>query len=326
MIGLVRPVHDLEPPMPRTPTPAQIEASRQNGRRSHGPITPAGKARSALNARSWGLRSVDCFVTEDEDVERFGQLQDAIHDQFRPASPLEAALCARMVTALWRSERAERLENDYWAVLPYGCPSTGMGRIDILNHDVGRHRPTLDTIMRYLSQAQNAYARAFRQLQSLREGRADPGEDELFVTSDLPDPLYDALEIQAGEGAAGEAPEPEAPSLPDDGPAPMASAPAHRPTEMPAPPADAAPPLPANDGAAEGPAPDAAGPAAPPPPLRPGTALHLSAAVRPSPANDALPQDLPEARRPTLSEICTNEPELAQQWLWKEVQAWMASR
>ena len=37
--------------MPTTPSPAQSEASRQNGARSAGPATPAGKARSSLERR-----------------------------------------------------------------------------------------------------------------------------------------------------------------------------------------------------------------------------------------------------------------------------------
>ena len=54
-------------PEPRPRTPAQIEASRRNGSRSHGPLTPEGKARASRNAVKHGLTAMTHLVVEGED-------------------------------------------------------------------------------------------------------------------------------------------------------------------------------------------------------------------------------------------------------------------
>ncbi|WP_027135021.1 hypothetical protein [Geminicoccus roseus] len=201
--------------MPRNPSPAQQEASRANGRRSHGPTSEAGKARAAINARLYGLRSAGNCLIEDEDQDHFEMLRDAIHDEFRPASVLEAAICARMVNALWRVERAERMEREFWCVLPRGSV---VGDDDLmmrtLRLDQDKKRGTLATAIRYLTQAQNAYGRAHRQLVQLRAGKADAPDDALYVPSEAiprppadPDGLPDKLARPSGTDCTNE-PEP----------------------------------------------------------------------------------------------------------------------
>lgn len=175
----------MEPSMPRDPSPAQVEASRRNGRRSHGPVTPEGKARAAINARTFGLRSSIHSVIGDEDLPHYEMLRDSIHDHFQPASPLEAALCARMVTALWRAERAEQLERAFWCATPPGAPDEPHLQLQMtLVHDQDKRRASLPTALRYLAEANNAFARALRNLTQLRSGKADPLAENPFVPSD----------------------------------------------------------------------------------------------------------------------------------------------
>ena len=82
--------------MPRNPSPAQSHASEQNGKRSRGPTSPEGKARSALSSKNSGLRAQT--IALDHESPRYNDRCDQWHDFYQPQSP--AALhytneCAR---------------------------------------------------------------------------------------------------------------------------------------------------------------------------------------------------------------------------------------
>jgi len=85
---------------------AQIEASRQNGATSQGPITEEGKQRSRLNAVKYGL-SARTVVLCNESHALFEQLEDDYLETFQPCSIPELHLVQRMVAADWRLHRAQ---------------------------------------------------------------------------------------------------------------------------------------------------------------------------------------------------------------------------
>lgn len=88
---------------------AQIEASRINGSRSRGPVTAAGKARSAANSLKHGLHS-SVLVLNNESVEEFEALLAQYLEIYRPADPRQLALVHEMVNATWRLNRILALE------------------------------------------------------------------------------------------------------------------------------------------------------------------------------------------------------------------------
>ncbi|HWL71562.1 MAG TPA: hypothetical protein VNS22_24720 [Geminicoccus sp.] len=156
--------------MPRTA--AQAAASRKNGARSQGPVTDEGKARAARNARTYGFRSSEALLTDLDDEARFTELQEAVHARFKPVCPMEAAICARMVAALWRAERADQLEAEHWCLLPRGMKAGDKLRMgQILHHDENNRRQSLQTILRYQAEAMNGFNRALRALNLLRAAR-----------------------------------------------------------------------------------------------------------------------------------------------------------
>ncbi|WP_191058240.1 hypothetical protein [Geminicoccus harenae] len=171
--------------MPRTA--AQAAASRKNGARSQGPVSDDGKARSAKNARTYGFRSSEALLIDLDDEKRFTELQEAVHARFQPACPMEAAICARMVAALWRAERADQLEAEHWCLLPRGVkPGDKLRMGQILHHDENNRRQSLQTILRYQAEAMNGFNRALRALNLLRAAR-DGADSPPAPPATLPD-------------------------------------------------------------------------------------------------------------------------------------------
>ena len=111
---------------------AQIEASRLNGAKSHGPITAEGKQRSSQNAVKHGL-SARTVVLCNEDHALFDQLEQDYIDSLQPCTVLELHLVQHIAVAEWRVRRA-------WAV------DTAINDISITRHkdQDDRENPCLD--------------------------------------------------------------------------------------------------------------------------------------------------------------------------------------
>ncbi len=111
---------------------AQIEASRINGAKSQGPITPEGKQISSQNAVKHGL-SARTVVLCNEDHALFEQLEQDYIDSLQPCTVLELHLVQHVAVAEWRVRRA-------WSI------ETGINDISILQHRLqdDREHPRLD--------------------------------------------------------------------------------------------------------------------------------------------------------------------------------------
>jgi hypothetical protein len=88
----------------------RARASRQNGARSRGPSTAAGKARSARNSLRHGLRARKAVLLDDEDATEFRAFARALRNELAPEGRLQADLVSRIVMAAWRARRADKLE------------------------------------------------------------------------------------------------------------------------------------------------------------------------------------------------------------------------
>jgi hypothetical protein len=90
-------------------TDKQLQANRQNAKRSTGPRSPEGKARSRLNSRKHGL-TAKMLIIVGENVDDFDQLRAELMVEHDPQSVLETELVERLAGILWRLRRVPSFE------------------------------------------------------------------------------------------------------------------------------------------------------------------------------------------------------------------------
>lgn len=90
-------------------TEKQIAANRRNARRSTGPRTAEGKARSSRNALKHGILSRE-LVEEGESAEELADLIEALRADLGPEGEVESALVHRIAGCIWRLLRCHEWE------------------------------------------------------------------------------------------------------------------------------------------------------------------------------------------------------------------------
>ncbi len=156
-------------------TPAQTEAARRNGARSRGgPTGPEGEARSSHNALKHGLAAAGDVLLEGENRAAYKELLTNLVAENEPGTELEAQLVRRLASALWRQDRADRLEAKLfaWTATPKVIHGGRYQPVDAeANFDLAR----LDALRRYRAEAGREVSRCLRELRLLRaEPPAEP--------------------------------------------------------------------------------------------------------------------------------------------------------
>ena len=170
-------------------TSARALASRQNGARSRGPRSAAGKARVARNAVKHGLSARNLVLLDDEDAAAFAAFEAAARTELAPAGEFQADLVGRIVTAAWRARRADRLEA---ALLGHYMPDRlptdqrerqaafGLGLIR-----EGNGPRALETLVRYRG---SVLAELFRALSALKALQSESRGSDAGAMLPLPPP------------------------------------------------------------------------------------------------------------------------------------------
>jgi hypothetical protein len=161
-------------------TEKQNEASKINGAKSNGPVTPEGKAKSARNGMRHNLSSGHVVLLSNENPKEFIEHSCSFIDRYAPADYVERDLVNQMIAASWRLARISAIE----------CSLTEI-EMDVQSEKHDREFSYLDAharqtlsmfgnvdmetvsrmLQRYQSAAGRAYSRAFRMLKELQGDR-----------------------------------------------------------------------------------------------------------------------------------------------------------
>jgi hypothetical protein len=139
----------------------QIAANRANAKRSTGPNTSGGKARSRMNAWKHGLRA-ETVVIAGEDAKDLQAIQRELWEEYQPEPGMESLLVERLAHYAWRMRRAVVFEA---ALLEEGPTLPGK-----LGYADGN---ALSTLLRYEMALANASYRTLQQLLFLQDRRRE---------------------------------------------------------------------------------------------------------------------------------------------------------
>ncbi len=87
----------------------QVEANRDNSKKSTGPKTEEGRAASSKNAIKHGILSEETILPW-EDAANLSDLRNGLVASLMPEGDLESILADRVVSLTWRLRRAGRIE------------------------------------------------------------------------------------------------------------------------------------------------------------------------------------------------------------------------
>ncbi len=143
---------------------AQHAANIENAKKSTGPNTEEGKAKSSQNALKTGI-DAKCEVIKFESRPEYDALISEFYHRFRPTNPEERSLVDALIRSEWLSRRYMCVETGVWA------REFNSSDHDELGTAFSRHAEVFARIERRQNSAQRNFQRALAQLMQLRAKR-----------------------------------------------------------------------------------------------------------------------------------------------------------
>ena len=213
-------------------TDAQIQANRENAKKSTGPRTPEGKARVSKNALKHGLLAQDSVIPSEDPAE-FDRHLTTYQDTYLPRNCVEKEIVRQIADAAWRMRRLSRIETTAITVamarrrqhrLRYGQESALEGHeadLELLGASMLDDTKLLNNLGRYDGHLTRRFYRAVELMMKIRREEAksrrprpsrqpDNGFDVYRFPEDGSDPTaeYVFRPAQAEQAPAEQAAEP----------------------------------------------------------------------------------------------------------------------
>jgi hypothetical protein len=147
-------------------TPVQIEANCANSKKSTGPRTPEGKARSSMNNLRDGFRSQSVLLPGDDPAEYHALLAELLA-HFATRDLTQQRAVREMADAEWRLRRTRcQIEARYWAEfenIRTQFPDLSTSALDLKTFDT-LHQPgsSYPRFLTYEAKSERQYDRAYR--------------------------------------------------------------------------------------------------------------------------------------------------------------------
>jgi hypothetical protein len=204
------------------PSLKQIEANRLNAKKSTGPRTPQGKAKSRFNALKAGI-DAGAEAIPGEDADQLRALRDDYYDRFTPDRPEEYALVDSLIASDWLLRRLRTIEGQLWKQgVAEAREWSSFKPATPLASALSSVENSLTRLQRRIDSADRAYHRALNQIRRLQQAPLEPFDPEPLPA----DPAVPPAPV--AQPAPNQEHSPEigfVPSIPVAPPAPQSAAP-----------------------------------------------------------------------------------------------------
>ena len=193
------------------PSQSKTDTARANGAKSHGPVTPEGRAKSSRNSLRHGLKA-KAIILPGESAKDFERLRQSYIDQFQPSGGVQMDLVEAMAVARWRLRRLYAIETNLYDHELTRCADDideefvdedDDHRLAWVFQKIADYQQSLALLIRYEGTLNRSFDRAFKQLLLLQRPvpgpKAGPGLGS-FRSERLPAPAPPCFNDLAAPG------------------------------------------------------------------------------------------------------------------------------